>query len=139
MPRDGGIGDVGQAQFAKDALLFLLGLVGELAGRKKSAERQLENFVARDGGFERAADERSAAADNGHLDAFRTARREKRFFRGRTLPAKRAALPKRKLFAELRFGEPGKREVEIVAAEQKVPADGRARELDAIAFAIDAD
>ena len=39
----------------------------------------------------------------------------------------------------LRLDQPGQREVEIVAAEQQVLADGGARELDAIAFARHAD
>jgi len=59
---DGGVGDVGQAKLAKDALLFLLRFFRKLAGWKKSAERELKNFVAGDGGFEGAADERCAAA-----------------------------------------------------------------------------
>ena len=58
------------------------------------------------------------------------------FFRGGTLTSKRAALPKRESLAELRFRQPGDRQVEIIAAQQKMPADVRARELDAVAFAI---
>ena len=41
---DGGIGDVGQAEFAKDALLFLLRLVGKLAGRQKSVRATVQGF-----------------------------------------------------------------------------------------------
>ena len=62
MARDGGIGNVGQAEFAEDALLFLLRLFGQLAGRKKPAQREFQNLFARDGGLQRAADQRRARA-----------------------------------------------------------------------------
>ena len=64
---------------------------------------------------------------------------EQPLFRRRALPAKRAALPNRKLLAELRFHQPCERQVEVVAAEQQVPAHRGAGEVDAVAFARDAD
>ena len=68
---NGRIGNVRQAQFAEDALLFLLRLVAEFARRKKTAEREFQHFIAGDGGFHRAADERRACAHHGGIHAFR--------------------------------------------------------------------
>ncbi len=59
-------------------------------------------------------------------------------FRGRALAPQRAALPERQRLAQLRFGQPGNCEIEIVAAQQQVAAHGGSRELNAIAFAVDA-
>ena len=43
------------------------------------------------------------------------------------------------MFAELRFGQPGQSEIEVVAAEQQMFADRRAGELNLVALARDAD
>ena len=60
------------------------------------------------------------------------------FLGRRALPPQAAALADGKLLAEFRFGEPGQREVEIVAAEQQMLADGGAGEVDLVAIARDA-
>ena len=70
---------------------------------------------------------------------FRFGSASRRLLGGRALAAQTAALADGELRAELRFHQPGERQIEIVAAEQQVLADGGAREIDAVAFAGDAD
>ena len=70
---------------------------------------------------------------------FRFGIRKQPLLRGRALAAQTAALANRERLAELRFHQPGQRQIQIVAAQQQVLADGGAREIDAIAFAGDAD
>ena len=56
MAGDGGVGDVGQAEFAEEALLLFLGFFVEGAEGEEAFEGQFERFLAEDFGFESAAD-----------------------------------------------------------------------------------
>ena len=67
---DGGIGDVGQAEFAEEAALLFLGLVVEVAEGEEAFEREFERFFAQDLGLERAADQAGSAAEHRDLDLF---------------------------------------------------------------------
>ena len=58
---------------------------------------------------------------------------------GGALAAQAAALADGKRHAEFGFDQPGEGEIEIVAAEEEMLADGGAREVDQVAFARDAD
>ena len=135
MTRDGGIRNVGQAELAEHALLFLLGPIASWqAGRNpSSASSRISSRVM---GLERAADQRGARADNSDFTRRRSVRAKQCLLCRRALTAKRAALTKRKSFAELRFGQPGDGQIEVVAAQQKMAANVGAGKLDAIAFAI---
>ena len=64
---------------------------------------------------------------------------EQNFLGGGALAAQTAALADGKLLAEFRLDQPGQREIEIIAAEQQMLADGGAREVDLVAIAGDAD
>ena len=44
MTRDGGIGHIGQAEFAEHALLFLLRPIIRSNGRKETSERKFQNL-----------------------------------------------------------------------------------------------
>ena len=82
---------------------------------------------------------RRSAAEHVDFDALPVRIAEQKFLRGRTLAAQAAALADGKLLAEFRFGQPGQREIEIVAAEQQMLADRGAGEIDLVAIARDAD
>ena len=60
VPRDGRIGDVGQAELAEQAALFFLRRFAALAEWQEAFERQLQRFFAQDLGLERSADQRRA-------------------------------------------------------------------------------
>ena len=55
------------------------------------------------------------------------------------MPAEGAALAQAELGVELGLDQPAQGEVEIVATEQEVFADGGAGELDVVASAVDLD
>ena len=59
--RDGGVGDVGQAEFAEEAALLVLGQFAALADGQEAFEREFQRFFAQDLGLERFADQRRAA------------------------------------------------------------------------------
>ncbi len=61
------------------------------------------------------------------------------FFGRGALAPQSAALPNGKLRAQFRFRKPCQREIQIVAAQQKMLADSSARELDVISLASYAD
>ena len=78
-------------------------------------------------------------AEHGDLDALQVRIGEQPLLGRGALAAQAAALADGERHAELGFHQPGEREIEIVAAEQQVLADGGAREVDPVAFARDAD
>ena len=116
-----------------------LGRSAELAHRQEAVEREFENLFAQDLGLERAADQRRAAAEHGDLRAGQSGIGEQSLLGRRALPAQTAALANRQGLAELRLHQPRQREIEVVAAQQQMLAHGGAREIDAVAFARDAD
>ncbi len=138
MAGDGGIGNVWQAQLAEEAALFFLGRLAAFGERQKAFERQLQRFFAQNFGFERFADQGRARAQDGDLDAFQMRIVEQLLLGRGTLPPQTAALADGELGVELGFDEPGQREIEIVAAQQQMLADGSAREVHQIALAGDA-
>ena len=103
MARDGGVGNVGQAELAEGAALFFLGAIGELAHRQEAVEREFENFFAEDFGFERAADQRGAAAEHGDFGAGESGIGEQALLGRGALAAQTAALANRQRLAELGF------------------------------------
>ena len=139
VPGDGGIGDVGQAELAEEAALFVFGRFAARGEREEAFERQLQRFGAQDLGFERPADEGRAGAEDGDLDALEVGIVEQPLLGGGALAAQAGALADGERNAELGLDEPGQREVEVVAAEQQVLADGGAGEVDQVALARDAD
>ena len=103
MTGDGGIGNVGQSKLAEGAAFFFLGAICELAHRQEAVEREFENFFAEDFGFERAADQRGAAAQHRDLGAGKSGIGQQALLGRRALTAQTAALANRQSFAELRF------------------------------------
>ena len=58
--RDGGVGDIRQAQFAEQAALLFLRRFAALGERQEAFERQFQRLFAQDLGLERLADQRRA-------------------------------------------------------------------------------
>ena len=77
--------------------------------------------------------------EHGDLDALEIGIVEQALLGGGTLAAQAAALADGERHAELGLDQPGQREIEIVAAQQQVLADGGAGEIDQVALARDAD
>src|SRR5262249_17739775 len=88
---------------------------------------------------QRTAYQSRSRAEHGHFDAFQVRIRKKRFLRRGALPTKTAALADRQRFPEFCFNEPRQREVQIVAAEQKMTTYRGALEIDPIAITRDSD
>src|ERR1700733_5411971 len=118
-----------KTQFAKQAALFFLRLFAQGRNRQEAIERQFERLGACDFRLERATDNRRSGSEHVDLDAYAMRIAEQYFLGRRTLPPQSAALPDGKLLAEFRFGEPGEREVEVVATEQQMLAHGSARKI----------
>ena len=91
--RDGGIGNVRQAELAEEAALLFLRLVLQLAERQEAFEREFQRFLAQDLGSQRAADQPRAGAEDGDLDLLQLRIGQQSLFGRRALAAKRAALP----------------------------------------------
>ena len=85
MPADGGVGNVGQAEFAEEAALFFFRHFAARGDGQKAIERQFERFGARDFGLERAADHGRAAAEDADLHALTMRIAEQDFFGRRAL------------------------------------------------------
>ena len=136
---DGGIGDIGQAQFAEETALLFLGQVAARGDGQEAFERQFQRLFAQHFGLQRLADQRRAGAQHGDFDALQIGIAEQALLGVRALPAQAAALPDGERHAELGFHQPGDGEIEIIAAQQQMLADGGAGEIDQIALARDAD
>ena len=101
MARDGGIGDVRQAEFAEEAALLFLRLVLQIAERQEAFEREFQHFFAQDLGSQRAADQRRAGAEDRDLDLLQIRIGEQPLFRRRALAPQAAALPERELLSRV--------------------------------------
>ena len=139
MPGDGRIGDVGQAELAEEAALLFLGLIAARGDGQEAIEGELEHFFAQDFGLERFADQRRSGAQHGDLDALEIGIGEQTLFGVGALAAQTAALADGERHAELGFDEPGDGEIEVIAAQQQMLANGGAGEVDQVALAGDAD
>ncbi len=139
MARNGGIGNIRQAQLAKQAALFFRRLVVDVAERQEAFECQLQSFFARDLGLERATHQRRSRAQHRDLHALQIRIRQHAFLGRRALTPQSGALAYRELRAELRLHQPGERQIQIVATEQQVFANRGASKLDAVAIAIHSD
>ena len=64
---DGGVGDIGQAEFAEQAALVVLRPFSERGGGQEAVEGELEGFRAENLGAEGAADERAAGTEDRDL------------------------------------------------------------------------
>src|SRR5688572_9742939 len=133
MARDGRVGDVRETEFAKDAPLLRRWPVRERTCREESIERQLDDFLARDLGLERAADQRRTASEYSDLDRRQRCVGQQALLGGGTLPAKRATLSEGQRLSEFSLHKPSQRQVEIVAPEQQMATDGGTRELEIVA------
>jgi hypothetical protein len=136
---DGRVGDVGQAQLAEEAALLFLGQVAARGDGQEAIERQLQRLFAQHLGLQRFADQRGAGAQHGDLDALQIRIAEQPLLGVGALAAQAAALADGERHAELGFHQPGDGEIEVIAAQQQMLADGGAREVDQIALARDAD
>ena len=135
MTRHGRIGYIGQADFAKRAALFFLGLsLNSHSGRKpSSASSRTSSRRISVLSVPPTSDDPPPSTVISTL--FRSGCESSFLFGRRALAAQSAALAHGERFAELRLHQPRERQIQIVTAQQQMLSDGGARELDAIAFA----
>jgi hypothetical protein len=69
---DGGVRDVGQAEFAEEAALFVLGKLAAFGDGEETVEREFERLFPENFGLEGFADERCSGAEDGSAYPFRT-------------------------------------------------------------------
>ena len=122
---DGSFAFVGQAEVAQALAAGRAGGVDREKG-EEAVEDQLLHFVAAETGAERTADERRAFALDHQIDLVGSVIGEE-FLLGRAGPgAELGELATAELAAEAFLGELGEGEVDVVAAEEEVRADGAA-------------
>ena len=117
VPRDGRVGNVGQAQFAEQAALLVLWRLPALAERQKTLQRQFQRLFAQNRALERTADQRRSRAGDGDVRALQLRVVEQPFLGRRALAAQPASLANRELRVELGLHQPRKREIQVVAAQ----------------------
>ena len=140
VPRDGGIGNVRQAELPEHAALLFLGLLLQIAEGKEALQAPVRELPRAGSQFLSVPPMSPVPAPRTVMSTFCSFGSDKQpLFGRRALTPQAAALPQGKRCSELALDQPRQRQVEVVAAEQQVLADSGAREFDAIALAVDAD
>ena len=139
MPGDGWVRHVREAQLAHDAAPFLLWPLARLGEGKEPIQSEIEHFLALQLAAQGSADQRRAGAEHGDLHAGALRLRQQQLLGGGALAAQRATLTDGQRRPELRLDQPSEGQVEIVAAQQQVLANGRAREVHRLTAARDPD
>ena len=121
---------IGQAEFAQPCWPATRRHLIRRSDWQESGRQNLQNFLARQVNAERLSDHGTAAAQDRDRHALQDGIAQQPLFRGTAGPAQRITLSQRELdVLELLFHAAGQGKIEIVAAEQKVLADGGSLKL----------
>ena len=142
VPRDGGVGRVGQADLGQAGAAAARGQIGRSARRQEAVEQHRLEQLARELGLDRAPDDLRAAAQNIHGRRVLLGFREKRFLGAPARVQQADALRRVEALHALRQragNRVGQGQVHVVAAQQDVLAHGQTREHQVAGFVLDGD